>query len=69
MSRHDRDAASLMGGAALILIALSFLLTDLTSLRIDGGWAAPVVLIVVGVLGVAASLRRSARPSDHTPSG
>ena len=67
MSRHDRDAVSLMGGAALVLIALTFLLTDLTSIRIDAGWAAPVVLIVVGALGVSASLRRSSRPTDGTP--
>ena len=67
MSRHDRDAVSLMGGAALVLIALSFLITDLTSLRIDGRWAAPVVLLAVGALGVSAGLRRSAAPDDRTP--
>lgn len=57
MSRHDRDAVSLMGGLLLVLIAGAFLVGDLTSVDVDGRWIAPVVLIAVGVAGVLSSLR------------
>ncbi len=57
MSRHDRDAVSLMGGLLLVLIAGTFLVGDLTSVDVDGRWIAPAVLILVGLAGVLASLR------------
>ena len=67
MSRHDRDVVSLMGGVALVLVAVAFLLTDLTTLRVDARWAGPVVLVVVGTLGVFASLRRTTPHDDGQP--
>ena len=58
--RHDRDVVSLMGGLLLVLLALLFLVNDLTDLSIDGRWAAPAVLLVVGAAGLLASLRSRA---------
>lgn len=56
-ARHGRDVFSLMAGLLLVLPAGLFLLTDLTDLSVDGRWAGPVVLIVVGVVGLLATWR------------
>lgn len=56
--KHDRDALSLMGGLLLVLVAGWFLLQDLTAVDVDTRWVGPGVLIVVGVAGLAATLRR-----------
>ena len=75
MWRHDRapqktDGVSLMFGLLLVLLAGAFLVDDLTGLDVDGRWAAPVVLVLVGAAGLLATLRpviteRSER--DSTP--
>lgn len=62
MSRHDRDAVSLMAGLLAVLGAGLYLLSDLGALDVDGGWVAPVVLIAVGLVGLGSTLRRSGRP-------
>ena len=77
MSRHERDAVSLMAGVLLVLVGGLFLVDDLTTLRLDGRWTAPVVLIAVGLAGVLATLRahgtadpehdRQAPPKDAEP--
>ena len=70
MSRHERDAVSLMAGLLVVLVAGLFLLTDLTDLSVDGRWALPAVLIGVGAAGLLGSARsRDAgrAPSDEGP--
>ena len=57
MSRHERDAVSLMGGVLLVLVAGLFLLADLTTVDLDGRWVLPVVLVAVGAAGLASTLR------------
>ena len=57
MSRHERDAVSLMAGLLLVLVGGLYLLTDLTTLDLDARWVAPLVLIAVGVAGLASSVR------------
>ncbi len=57
MSRHERDAVSLMGGLLLVLVAGLFLLADLTTVDLDGRWVLPVVLVTVGAAGLASTLR------------
>ncbi|MCW2778471.1 MAG: hypothetical protein JWN17_2196 [Frankiales bacterium] len=61
MSRHERDAVSLMGGLVLVLVAAGVLLDSLPGLQVDAGWVLPVALVVVGVAGLLASLRRGDR--------
>jgi len=61
VSRHERDAVSLMGGLLLVLVAGVFLLGDLTSVDVDGRWVVPLVLLAVGAAGLASTLR----PRDH----
>lgn len=57
MSRHERDAVSLMAGLAVLLLATAFLVADATGRTFDGRWVGPAVLVVVGLAGLAASLR------------
>lgn len=66
-SRHARDVVSLMAGLILVLSAGLFLLTDLTDLSVEGRWAGPVVLLVVGVVGLLATLR--SRPTESDGAG
>ena len=66
MSRHERDAVSLMGGLLLVLVALAVLLEDLTGRQVDAGVVAPVVLVAVGAAGLLATLRRT-RDAEPTP--
>jgi hypothetical protein len=46
-----------MAGLLLVLVAALFLVSDLTSLEVDGRWVAPLVLIVVGGVGLISTLR------------
>ena len=63
MWRHDRDTVSLMFGLLLVLLAGAFLVDDLTGLDVDGRWAAPVVLIAVGAVGLLSTVRSAGRSS------
>jgi hypothetical protein len=46
-----------MFGLLLVLLAGTFLVDDLTGLDVDGRWAAPLVLIAVGAVGLLSTLR------------
>ena len=65
MSRHERDAVSLMGGLLLVLVALAVLVEDLTGLQVDAGLVAPLVLVAVGAAGLLATMRGS-RTTERT---
>ena len=64
MWRHERDTLSLMFGVLLVLLAAAFLVDDLTGLDVDGRWAAPLVLIAVGAVGLLSTLRSAERDAD-----
>lgn len=59
MRSRDLDVFSLMAGVAFAGVALAALLGD--GAGVEGRWAWPVLLIVVGVVGLIAS-RRGTRP-------
>lgn len=59
MPQHDVDIVSLMAGVAFVGIALVSLLSQGAGL--SGRWTWPLLLILVGVVGLAAS-RRGAKP-------
>lgn len=60
--KHELDAVSLMAGLLLVLIAGLFLVGDLTAVELDGRWVWPGALMVVGVAGLASTLRGARRP-------
>lgn len=53
MPRHDTDAVALVAGIIFGGAALAFLINDVFGS--SGRWVWPVVLIVVGVVGLMAS--------------
>ena len=56
--RHPLDVLSLVLGLALLAVAGTVLLHDLTSTELDLRWLGPALLIAAGVAGLAASTRR-----------
>jgi hypothetical protein len=63
MKRHPFDMTSFLFGMVLGGAAIGFLLADRLSWDVDGRWVLPVVLIVLGVAGVAAAVT-GLRPHD-----
>lgn len=61
MARHERDVASLMAGLTVLLLAAAFLVADATDRTVDGRWVGPAVLLLVGLVGLVASLRPRVR--------
>ena len=59
MPSHDLDVLSLMAGVGFAGLAVAVLLGECAELA--GGWTWPVLLILVGVVGLIAS-RRGTRP-------
>ena len=55
MPSHDLDVLSLMAGVGFAGLALAALLSDGTGLA--ARWTGPVLLIIVGVVGLVASHR------------
>jgi hypothetical protein len=59
--RHDVDGASLVAGLLFVGIAIAYLAAAYTDLRIGAGWLLPIVLIGLGLAGLAGSIRRAHR--------
>jgi hypothetical protein len=63
MIRHPLDLLSLVLGLLCVTGATAWLLLDRDYVDVDElVWAAPVALVLLGVIGIGASLRR--RPAD-----
>ena len=69
MSRHERDALSLMSGLLAVLAAGLYLLHDLTDVDVDARWIAPAVLLAVGTAGLLAALRPRPVPDGAAGAG
>lgn len=63
---HPRDTVSLVGGVLCLLVAVLFLLTDLTPLSVPVGVLVPVAVLAAGAAGTARGVRRL-RARDRTP--
>ena len=61
MKRHDPDYFSLAAGLLFTILGVVFVAAALGGWAIDGRWLAPVMLIALGIGGVAASLTASSR--------
>ncbi len=67
MKRHDIDLVSLIFGIVFVAAAGWYFLARYLSIQIslpNGGWFIAGALIVLGLLGVAASLRQNR--DDHS---
>ncbi len=60
MRRHRLDLFSLVTGVAFVAVAVLYLLESAGVVRIDGQLVIPLVLIALGVGGLAAALYRMA---------
>ena len=56
MRRHELDLFSLIAGLAFVGVAVGHLLDVATDLDFDGRWVAPIVLVTLGVAGLAGVL-------------
>ena len=66
MRRHDLDLLSLVTGLVFVGIAFGHILDVGTDFDLDGRWIVPVVLVALGVAGLAGILR----PNDDVgPAG
>lgn len=61
MTRHETDYFSLAAGLLFTMVGLALGVSASTGWQIDGRWLLPVMLIVLGAGGVAASLAATRR--------
>lgn len=70
MKRHAFDPVSLVAGLVFAAVAALYLVSEHSSFDVDGRWVLPLVLIGLGVGGVAGALmtasrqRREQAPND-----
>jgi hypothetical protein len=64
--RHDLDLVSLITGALFLLVATTHLLAAGTEDHPGLGWLVPVVLVGLGVAGLAGALRSSWPPGRES---
>lgn len=64
MRRHDLDLLSLITGVVFLLVATSHLLGAVAGTDLDLAWLAPVVLVGLGVAGLAGALRAGRSRDD-----
>lgn len=67
MRRHDLDLTSLIGGVVFALVAATYLIAASTGERVELVWLVPVLLVGLGVAGIAGALRSSDRTDDPAP--
>lgn len=65
LERHDLDLFSLVAGVVFLVIAVGHLLDVGGGVNLDGRWVAPVVLLGLGVAGLAGVLRRTSSDDVH----
>jgi hypothetical protein len=63
VSRHEADFGALLAGLVFVAVGIAYLFDVRPDFDVDGRWILPLVLIGLGLAGLAGTLRR--RPSDH----
>jgi len=67
MKRHEPDWTSLIAGVTFCAIALAYLGGEVTHRSLELRWVLPVLLIGLGLAGLAGTLVRARRMSDAGP--
>ena len=68
MKRHEPDWTSLIAGVTFCAIALAYLGGEVTHRSLELRWVLPMLLIGLGLAGLAGTLVRARRMSDAGPS-
>jgi hypothetical protein len=64
MKRHEPDWTSLIAGVTFCAIALAYLGGEVTHRSLELRWVVPMLLIGLGIAGLAGTLVRARRMSD-----
>jgi hypothetical protein len=64
MKRHEPDWTSLIAGVTFCAIALAYLGGEITHRSLELRWILPMLLIGLGIAGLAGTLVRARRLSD-----
>lgn len=64
MRRHSTDLVSLVAGVLFTALGVVFLLGELRGLTVEARWVLPVVLVGLGLCGLAATLRSWGRGEE-----
>jgi hypothetical protein len=64
MKRHEPDWTSLIAGLTFCAIALAYLGGEVTNRSLELRWVVPMLLIGLGIAGLAGTLARARRVSD-----
>jgi hypothetical protein len=64
MKRHEPDWTSLIAGATFCAIALAYLGGEVTHRNLELRWVVPILLIGLGIAGLAGTLVRAHRMAD-----
>lgn len=64
MRRHELDLVSLVAGLLFTGTAAAFLVGELTDVRVDPRWVVPVVLVGLGLAGLAGVVLGRSRGGD-----
>lgn len=64
MKRHEPDWTSLVAGVTFCAIALAYLGGEITHRSLELRWVVPMLLIGLGIAGLAGTLVRARRLSD-----
>ena len=67
MRRHDLDLFSLVTGLVFVGIAFGHILDVGSDFDLNGRWIVPVVLVALGIAGLAGILRPKDDPAPETP--
>ena len=67
MRRHDLDLTSLICGVVFAVVAATHLIAASTGERVELVWLFPVLLVGLGVAGLAGALRSTGRVDDPAP--
>jgi ferric-dicitrate binding protein FerR (iron transport regulator) len=65
--RHELDWVSLLAGALFVAVAVVYVFAEAADVELDPQWVLPTVLVGLGLVGLAGSLRGAGRSHPIEP--